>query len=455
MAVHADRHDLADVRRVQRADRAHDGGPPRARVLLGPARTAGEVDREAGTREPEQPAVERHQTRLDLVRAEIEPEDRAFPGRHRRRRAVAGGADSASSTTASAVATSVTSVRTTPARRAPRMGLTLASPAADADGDRHAPEPARIEGDDPVPQGRADEPSLRDRRGRRAPPRRRQRSRAGVRSGRPRRTRTRPGRRSRTGRRRAAPTGRAPPGRLRGRRANGASPRRRRGPGPSGRAAWPRTPRRRAGRARVPGRSSSSRRTTGRRSRRPGWPPRPGRRPWPTTDAPSPTPTTEPPRTASRSTAAASRPTIRRVRSSGPATDRREVHRIEPEPVSECGGSGTLDRGRVVDADLDDALRPGPLEQPRDLRAGDTEQLGDRVLGLAQLVVEAARADELLDVAHRRPPGRCTDVLNRCAGMSRASWRVGHASGKTGNRTSGSRPLGPARRCRDRATGVT
>ena len=47
------------------------------------------------------------------------------------------------------------------------------------------------------------------------------------------------------------------------------------------------------------------------------------------TDAPSPTPTIGPSRTAARRTWAARRPTIRRVRSSGPTIVGREVDRIE------------------------------------------------------------------------------------------------------------------------------
>ena len=68
---------------------------------------------------------------------------------------------SSSATTASAVATSVTSVLTIPARRAPRIGRTLASPDGDGDGGRHPPEPPGIERDDAVPQRGADEPAVK------------------------------------------------------------------------------------------------------------------------------------------------------------------------------------------------------------------------------------------------------------------------------------------------------
>ena len=123
-----------------------------------------------------------------------------------------------------------------------------------------------------------------------------------------------------------------------------------------------------------------------------------------------------PSRTAVRSTCAPSRPTIRRVRSSGPGDRRREVRRHRARSCCRrASAAGTLGGRRVDDPDLDDALGPGPLEQPRDLRSRDAELLGDRALGLTQLVVEPARADELLEVAHRATAARGTDVLNRCA----------------------------------------
>ena len=73
---------------------------------------------------------------------------------------------------------------------------------------------------------------------------------------------------------------------------------------------------------------------------------------------------------------------------------------IEPVAASERIAGWALDRGRVDDPDLDDALGPRPLQQPRHLRSGDPELFGDGVLRLAQLVVEAAGADELLEIAH-------------------------------------------------------
>ena len=54
----------------------------------------------------------------------------------------------------------------------------------------------------------------------------------------------------------------------------------------------------------------------------------------------------------------------------------------------------------VDDADLDDALGPGALEEAADLGPGDAEPVGDGVLGLTELVVEPARLHELVVVAH-------------------------------------------------------
>ena len=83
--------------------------------------------------ETEQPAVERDESGLGLARAEVDGEDgRLGPvaGAHRDRPARSGAVASSRATTASAVATSVTSVFTTPARSAPRIGRTLPSPDA-------------------------------------------------------------------------------------------------------------------------------------------------------------------------------------------------------------------------------------------------------------------------------------------------------------------------------------
>jgi len=74
------------------------------------------------------------------------------------------------------------------------------------------------------------------------------------------------------------------------------------------------------------------------------------------------------------------------------------VHRGEPEPAHDRLG-GRRAGGRLVDdPDLDDPLGPGALQQPRHLRSGHAEELGDAGLRLAELVVEATRLDQLLDV---------------------------------------------------------
>ncbi len=85
-------------------------------------------------------------------------------------------------------------------------------------------------------------------------------------------------------------------------------------------------------------------------------------------------------------------------------------------------GGRALDRRPVDDADLDDPLRAGPLEQARDLRPRDAELHGDGVLGLAELVIQPAGADELLEVVHG------TDVKYRCASMLAPSSRDGTGS---------------------------
>ena len=95
----------------------------------------------------------------------------------------------------------------------------------------------------------------------------------------------------------------------------------------------------------------------------------------------------------------------------GPGDGRREMDGVEPEPSDEGGGRRALDRGPIDDPDLDDPLGTGALEQPRDLRPGDPELFGDRVLRLTQLVIEPAGPHQLLEIAHG------TDVLNRCACM--------------------------------------
>jgi hypothetical protein len=84
----------------------------------------------------------------------------------------------------------------------------------------------------------------------------------------------------------------------------------------------------------------------------------------------------------------------------GPDESRRQVNRGEPEPGREHIRGRRVDRRLVHDPDLDDPLGPGALQQSRDLRPGDAEELGDARLCLTELVVEAARLDQLLDVGH-------------------------------------------------------
>ena len=139
----------------------------------------------------------------------------------------------------------------------------------------------------------------------------------------------------------------------------------------------------------------------------------------------------------------------------GTGDARREVDGVEPEAVAERVGGRALHRGPIDDPDLDDALRPGTLEQARDLRPGHAELFGDRVLRLTQLVVQAAGPDELRRsrswpaVPRRRGtgavghptaprPGRrgdarlyCADVPARCRQHRGCPVRVSTASGRT------------------------
>jgi hypothetical protein len=79
---------------------------------------------------------------------------------------------------------------------------------------------------------------------------------------------------------------------------------------------------------------------------------------------------------------------------------RSEVHRTQPEPLPERVAGRRRHLRPINDPDLDDALGPGLLEQPRDLRTGHAHERRDRLLGLAELVVQAADADERREVAH-------------------------------------------------------
>ena len=87
---------------------------------------------------------------------------------------------------------------------------------------------------------------------------------------------------------------------------------------------------------------------------------------------------------------------------------------VEAVAVTERIGGRGLRRGRIDDPDLDDALRPGTLQQPTHLRTRDAEPLGDRVLGLAELVVEPARLDEHVAIA-RGHRDACHPEAHRCS----------------------------------------
>ncbi len=56
---------------------------------------------------------------------------------------------------------------------------------------------------------------------------------------------------------------------------------------------------------------------------------------------------------------------------------RREMDRLEVEALTQLVAGGTGLGGLVDDPDLDDALGACPLQDPRDLRPGDAEQLRD------------------------------------------------------------------------------
>ncbi len=101
------------------------------------------------------------------------------------------------------------------------------------------------------------------------------------------------------------------------------------------------------------------------------------------------------------------------------AGDRRgEMDGVESVGVAQRVRRRGSRAGPVDDPDLDDPLGAGTLEQPRDLRPSHPEALGDRVLGLAELVVETAGLDQLFEVAHASGPP-CTSVLNKCASHAR------------------------------------
>ena len=208
----------------------------------------------------------------------------------------------------------------------------------------------------------------------------------------------------------------------------------------------------------APAPAARTRRTAERRSRRRSGRPARARRRRPTPRSPSPTPTTMPSRIALRSTSPASRPDAP-ARQLGRPVDasardgRREArtgragHRPPPNATSR----------RIDDPDLDDALRPSLLQQPRDLGPRHADERRDRLLGLTELVVQPAHANQRREVAHRavrarrgqfnprRTPGAArlfrTDVhrrrMDRHAIAGCASTALGAWSGRSGRRRAG------------------
>ena len=137
-------------------DGRHDGRPPGVGILLGPARPVAHVEAIAGPGDRHEPPIEGDEARLHLGRPEVDAEDDVG---HGWRPSPPTSVARSSSTTASAVATSVTSVRTTPARSAPRIG-DLALARGDADRDRHPAEGPGIEREHPLAELRRDEAAI-------------------------------------------------------------------------------------------------------------------------------------------------------------------------------------------------------------------------------------------------------------------------------------------------------
>ena len=98
----------------------------------------------------------------------------------------------------------------------------------------------------------------------------------------------------------------------------------------------------------------------------------------------------------------------------GAGHGRGEMDRVEAVALAQGVGGGRLDGGLVDDADLDDALRPGALQEAAHLGPGDPEPVGDGVLRLTELVVQAARLNELVEVAHEQLAAGPVE-LHRCA----------------------------------------
>ena len=211
------------------------------------------------------------------------------------------------------------------------------------------------------------------------------------------------------------PTGRGSPARPRARRATVAWRRHRPIRGPSGHAPARPARRRCVDTARVPALSTNSRRTTGPRSPRlvsrlprarplsPRQIPHPPPRPWHRHEA-----RRAGPRPPDDRPSGGSAPRVRR------STARDGRHRGRTGSSASRGWA--LGGCPVDDPDLDDTFGSSPLQQPRDLRPGHPELLGDRPLCLAQLVIQPAHPNEFLQFAHR---SACTFVLDRCASTIR------------------------------------
>ena len=99
----------------------------------------------------------------------------------------------------------------------------------------------------------------------------------------------------------------------------------------------------------------------------------------------------------------------------------REVDGVEAVAVTERVGGRGLRRGRIDDPDLDDALRPGTLQQSTHLRTRDAEPLGDACWVSPSCSTAGspgrARRDPL------RSPRRVPPEAHRCSGTDvHASW---------------------------------
>jgi hypothetical protein len=124
-----------------------------------------------------------------------------------------------------------------------------------------------------------------------------------------------------------------------------------------------------------------------------------------------------------------------------------EMDGVEAEAPAELVGGRRGFRRSIDDPDLDDALGAGTLEQPRDLGPGDAEQLRNARLRLAELVVEPARPNQLLEVAQPVSAWRgCTFARYRCAAHHRLR-RSGCQSAATQARP-GQSARGPERETR-------